>query len=104
MAMHDMSNADWSLVGAGVFVALWTVMMEAMMLPAAAPMIMIFASAPAQRDRHRPVRTWIFVSGYILVWMAAGAAIYVLIQIAREVPSLFSAADQANGLLRLALR
>jgi predicted metal-binding membrane protein len=97
MAMHDMSNADWSLVGAGVFVALWTVMMAAMMLPAAAPMIMIFASAPAQRDRHRPVRTWIFVSGYILVWMAAGAAIYVLIQIAREVPSLFAAADQANG-------
>ena len=84
MAMHDMSNADWSLVGAGVFVALWTVMMAAMMLPGAAPMIMIFASAPAQRDRHRPVRTWIFVSGYILVWMAAGAAIYVLIQIARR--------------------
>jgi predicted metal-binding membrane protein len=27
MAMGDMSNADWSLVGAGVFVAVWTVMM-----------------------------------------------------------------------------
>ena len=57
---------------------------------------MIFASAPAQRDRHWAARTWIFVSGYLLVWMAAGVAAYVLIQIARELPSLFSSADQAN--------
>src|SRR5262245_21580699 len=34
----------------GVFVAVWTVMMGAMMLPSAAPMILTFAAAQARRD------------------------------------------------------
>ena len=51
MAMGGMSAAGWSLGGAVVFVAVWTVMMAAMMLPAAAPMIVIFASAQARRAR-----------------------------------------------------
>jgi Predicted metal-binding integral membrane protein len=55
-------------------------MMVAMMLPAAAPMILIFASAQARRDRHVAVPTWIFVAGYILVWAAAGLGAYVLDQ------------------------
>jgi predicted metal-binding membrane protein len=96
MAMGDMSNADWSLVGAGVFVAVWTVMMAAMMLPSAAPMILMFASAPAQRAGPKAVSTWIFVSGYLLVWMAAGLLVYVFVQIARDIPKLLSSADGAN--------
>jgi predicted metal-binding membrane protein len=55
-------------------------MMVAMMLPAAAPMILIFAAAQARRDRHVAVPTWIFVAGYILVWAAAGLGAYVLDQ------------------------
>ena len=50
----------------------WTLMMVAMMLPAAMPMILIFAAAQARRDRHVAIPTWIFVAGYILVWAAAG--------------------------------
>jgi predicted metal-binding membrane protein len=53
-------------------------MMVAMMLPAAAPMILIFATAQARRDRHVAVPTWIFVAGYILVWAGAGLGAYVL--------------------------
>jgi predicted metal-binding membrane protein len=53
-------------------------MMVAMMLPAAAPMILIFAAAQARRDRYVAVPTWIFVTGYILVWAAAGLGAYVL--------------------------
>jgi Predicted metal-binding integral membrane protein (DUF2182) len=49
MAMAGMPAGGWSFAGAITFVALWTVMMAAMMLPAAAPMILIFASAQAQR-------------------------------------------------------
>ena len=55
-------------------------MMVAMMLPAAVPMILIFAAAQARRDRHVAVPTWIFVAGYILVWAAAGLGAYVLDQ------------------------
>ena len=51
MAMDGMSGADWSLEGLAVFVALWTVMMVAMMLPGATPMILIFASAQSRRER-----------------------------------------------------
>ena len=42
-------------------------MMVAMMLPSAAPIILIFAAAQAGRDRHPAVPTWIFLGGYILI-------------------------------------
>ena len=82
MAMEDMvmdsMAAGWSFAGLLIFVTVWTIMMVAMMLPAAAPMILIFAAAQARRDRHVAVPTWIFVAGYILVWAAAGLVAYVL--------------------------
>ena len=81
MAMEDMvmdsMAAGWSFAGLLIFVTVWTIMMVAMMLPAAAPMILIFASAQARRDRHVAVPTWIFV---VLVWAAAGLGAYVLDQ------------------------
>jgi predicted metal-binding membrane protein len=79
MAMDSMA-AGWSFAGLLIFVTVWTIMMVAMMLPAAAPMILIFASAQARRDRHVAIPTWIFVAGYILVWAAAGLGAYVLDQ------------------------
>ena len=79
MAMEGMA-AGWSFAGLLIFVTVWTIMMVAMMLPAAAPMILIFASAQARRDRQVAVPTWIFVAGYILVWAAAGLGAYVLDQ------------------------
>jgi predicted metal-binding membrane protein len=35
MAISGISAADWSLAGLAVFMAVWTVMMVAMMLPSA---------------------------------------------------------------------
>ena len=51
MAMAGMPAGGWSFAGAITFVALWTVMMAAMMLPAAAPMIsdFRFGSSSARR-------------------------------------------------------
>ena len=82
--------AGWSFAGLLIFVTVWTVMMVAMMLPAAAPMILIFASAQARRDRHVAVPTWIFVAGYMLVWAAAGLGAYVLDQAFTELVELSS--------------
>jgi predicted metal-binding membrane protein len=84
MAMAGMTASGWSLAGACIFVAVWTVMMAAMMLPAAAPMIFIFASAQARRAHNVAVPTWIFIVGYILIWAAAGALVYILVQIGSE--------------------
>jgi len=82
MATSGLSAAGWSLAGAVVFVAIWTVMMAAMMLPAAAPMIMIFASAQARRGQGALVPTWIFTAGYLLVWLTAGVIVYVIVEAA----------------------
>jgi predicted metal-binding membrane protein len=96
MAMGGMSAAGWSLQHAAIFLVLWTVMMAAMMLPAAAPMILIFASAQARRARGTAIPTWIFGAGYILVWAAVGLLVYVLVQIGSEIASSLAAADRAT--------
>ena len=49
--------------GLGAFASAWLVMTAAMMLPAAAPMIVVFATAQAGRGRPTAVPTWIFVAG-----------------------------------------
>src|SRR5262245_33115131 len=66
-AMDVQMTVDNSLGGLGVFVTIWTVMMSAMMLPSAAPMILTFAAAQARRDRNVAVPTWMFIVGYLLV-------------------------------------
>jgi predicted metal-binding membrane protein len=96
MAMSGMSAAGWSFASAGVFLVVWSTMMAAMMLPAAAPMIVVFASAQARRERPSAVPTWIFVSGYLLVWVATGAAVYVLVQIGSDTASLLSSTNRAS--------
>src|SRR5262245_7768223 len=78
--MEGMAASGWSISGAAVFVLVWTVMMAAMMLPAAAPMIFMFAGAQARRAPGVAVPTWIFVAGYILVWAAAGIVVWVVVQ------------------------
>jgi predicted metal-binding membrane protein len=84
MAMAGTSAGGWSMSAAALFLAVWTIMMAAMMLPAAAPMILIFASAQARRGCHAELSTWIFVGGYLLVWAATGVVVYLGIQIAAE--------------------
>ena len=66
MKLSGMAAAGWSLAGAASFLAIWAVMMSAMMLPAAAPMVLVFDTIQAKR-RGQPtfVPTWIFVAGYL---------------------------------------
>jgi predicted metal-binding membrane protein len=60
-------------MGAGpvVFVLAWTVMMVAMMLPSAAPFILLYRQGSSGRD------TAILTAGYVLVWALAGIPAYV---------------------------
>ena len=94
MAMDGMSVADWHLRGLAVFVALWTVMMVAMMLPGATPMILIFAYAQARRDRLIPIPTWIFIAGYFVIWAAAGVLVYIVVQSGTEFVGHFVSLDR----------
>jgi predicted metal-binding membrane protein len=52
------------------FVAAWTVMMIAMMLPSAAPFVLFYRRGASSRH------TAILIAGYLLVWAAAGVPAY----------------------------
>src|SRR6476660_9043297 len=65
MAWMRMPGQSWP-GAAGMFVAMWAVMMIAMMLPSLAPVLL---------HHRRPVRV---ACGYFAVWIAAGVAIYPL--------------------------
>jgi len=64
---------------AALFLAVWLIMMVAMMFPAVAPMILTFHQVQSGRRRGGSgfVATWIFIAGYMLVWTAAGVAAYL---------------------------
>ena len=96
MVMAGMPAGGWSFAAAASFLVIWTVMMAAMMLPAAAPMIAIFAAAQARRHRDVAVPTWIFVAGYLLVWAVAGVLVYLLVQIGSDLASRVAAAERAR--------
>jgi len=65
---------------APVFLAIWVVMMAAMMLPSAAPMILMFDAIQAGRSRQgrSTVPTWVFVGGYLAVWAAFGVVAFAV--------------------------
>ena len=96
MTMGGMSAAGWSVGAALVFVGVWTVMMAAMMLPAAAPMILTFASAQARRNQAAAVPTWIFIAGYLFVWSAVGMVVYGLVQVGADASSYLGSVDRAT--------
>jgi predicted metal-binding membrane protein len=65
-------------MSAPIFLAIWVVMMAAMMLPSAAPMILMFDAIQAGRSRQgrSTVPTGIFVGGYLVVWASFGVVAY----------------------------
>ena len=70
MSMPQMQT--WTLVDLVLLFVMWTVMMVAMMVPSAAPMVLMFANVQRQRQKQqRPfVPTSIFLLGYLIVWTA----------------------------------
>jgi len=67
-------------VSAVLFIALWVVMMVAMMFPTTAPMILTFraVSADKRQQEYSFIATWVFVGAYLLVWSLSGVLAYVL--------------------------
>src|SRR5215208_4358372 len=70
----------------GFYVSVWIVMMVAMMLPSAAPMVVVHSAVQRRRrelSRHE-IRgaSAAFVGGYLLVWTAFGIVAYALFELA----------------------
>jgi predicted metal-binding membrane protein len=67
-------------MSAPLFLAIWIVMMVAMMFPTAAPMILMFdrIAAGKQARGQAFVPTWVFVAAYLVIWVLFGVAAYVV--------------------------
>jgi predicted metal-binding membrane protein len=76
---------DWPLT-----FLMWAVMMVAMMVPSASPMVMAYARVASARGAHPAWRVWSFVAGYIAVWtlysVVATASQIALQQLALATP------------------
>ncbi len=60
----------WRFTDLFCLFVMWAVMMVAMMVPSAAPMVLMFTSVNRKRRENESpfVPTWIFLSGYLFVW------------------------------------
>jgi predicted metal-binding membrane protein len=82
-SMGGMGASPGTDLGAlGWFVAVWIVMMAAMMLPAVSPTVALYARMTRQRGIARPAA---FTSGYLVVWGAAGVAAYGVFALGKRV-------------------
>jgi predicted metal-binding membrane protein len=65
-----MAPAEWTVGYAGIMFTMWWVMMAAMMLPSAAPILLLFARINRkERSAGRPfIPTGVFAAGYLAAW------------------------------------
>jgi predicted metal-binding membrane protein len=68
----------WSLTQAALMALMWSVLMAAMMLPSAVPMVLTYDSPDRGSSGIRTGSTPLFVTGYIVVWavFAVGATVF----------------------------
>jgi predicted metal-binding membrane protein len=112
MAWMRMPGETWSLAAAS-FVAMWTVMMVAMMLPPQTPALIAFhRSLDASSAREAGMLTAVAAAGYFSVWIVFGAAVYpagamlAMLEmqspaVARSVPLATAVAILIAGLVQL---
>lgn len=72
VARLTMPASAWSLANWLAVFIMWAVMMAAMMLPSATPMILCFAAL--NRRRGEGAQTVLFVAAYLALWTAFSAA------------------------------
>ncbi|SDB15481.1 Predicted metal-binding membrane protein [Bauldia litoralis] len=105
MAWMRMPGQSWAFA-ATMFLAMWVVMMAAMMLPSLAPMLLRFRRAVEGRGtRGLRSLTALVGAGYFLVWSLAGLAAYPigvgLAAAAMRVPALSQAFPVVAGVVVL---
>ena len=110
MPMDSVTGSAPPSFDAGAFALtslMWFVMMLGMMIPSAAPMLMLYAHVQRRRSGVSPlVRTALFGSGYALVWgafsLAAAALQQGLAQAALVTPGLTLASTAIGGAVLIA--
>jgi predicted metal-binding membrane protein len=97
--LMPMSTGPWTLGHALLVVVKWAVMMAAMMLPSAAPMILLFAAIARRRSERgeSSVTASAFAFGYLVVWVAFSLAATAL-QFGLEQAALLSSMMQTTSI------
>ena len=95
--MAQMSPGAWSrLLGTAGFVGAWVVMMAAMMLPSAAPLVLLYRFAG---PGGRAANSVPLVAGYLVMWAVFGAMVYAgqqgLLALTGAIPVLVNAGPYA---------
>jgi predicted metal-binding membrane protein len=68
--MRGMDNGPWTGLGTmGWFLAVWVVMMGAMMFPSVAPTVALYSRMARERS---PLSPLLFAAGYLVTWGGAG--------------------------------
>jgi predicted metal-binding membrane protein len=81
---RSMGIGGVAMMGAGLFLLTWLVMMIAMMFPSVAPMVLAFSSVTRARgEGYAPTAT--FVLGYLMVWAAAGLVPLAVVAVINQV-------------------
>ena len=108
MAGMDMASSmmhPWGWADFLMLFVMWSIMMVGMMIPAAAPLILTFATINRKKFEQsgNRVSTVVFLSGYLLVWTAfsgvAAAAQWGLHSLALLSPMMVSQSPALNGFL-----
>ena len=108
MAMPMPSSRMWSVEELCWLIVMWAIMMIAMMIPSAAPAILLFANVSHRRRAHAvpAVSAGWFTLGYLLAWTAfavvAATAQWVLHGAALLSPAMTSVSPLLGGVLLIA--
>lgn len=90
--MPDMEPMPWTPVYAAFLFAMWWVMMIAMMVPSAAPTVLLYAAVKRkERAPAAAMEAWVFLAGYLSIW-AGFSLVAVLAQWLLEHAGLLSMA------------
>jgi predicted metal-binding membrane protein len=83
-------------------ILMWSVMMVAMMLPSAAPAILLYTAVRRSRVNEAAIADpWVFLAGYLALWLLFAVAAAVA-QRTLTGPSMSIQEDAAQGLLLIA--
>lgn len=100
--LAPMSTEPWTLGYAVLVLVMWAVMMAAMMLPSAAPMILLYTTIARRRSERGETASAssgvVFAFGYLAIWAAYSLAATAL-QFALEKAALMSPTMQTTSIV-----
>ena len=92
--MRGMDNGPWTGLGTlGWFLAVWVVMMTAMMFPSVAPTVALYSRMTRRRSFTWPL---LFAAGYLLTWTVAGVGAFVIGAVVNSISGGLLAWDRAG--------